>query len=234
MTAGLKCGACGAVNPLGRKFCMKCGATLNFENLVQPGVAGAGRRIFRTIRLLVLLALLVALVQLLRAVSPEGRLGTDADAARFAVRLNHLQSGALNGEPVEETLPEAELNGYLHHLLTNSPSRSAESFIKADLTGIRAQLLPGTLVVVWTARVGALPLSYEVTCTPNFADSGLQFVLLHVRMGHLPLPGPVGEWASRRLVRMFDNLEREQMLLNSLTDLQLGEGHALARSGGSR
>lgn len=228
--AEIKCKNCGAVTSVGRKFCLKCGAELDIKNLVREGGPGGGRKFLRFVRVLIFLGLLLSLVQMLRAVTPQGRMGTEADADRFAVRLQQLEAGVAHGTPTEEIVSEAELNAYLHRLLLNSPARISEGYLKSEMTDIRAQLLPGTLIVVWTAKYGALPLSYDVVCAPKIAGSrGLSFELSRVRVGHLPLPGRAGAWAAKRLARMFENLKSEHRVVSALTDFSVIEGRARAR-----
>lgn len=228
---GIKCAACGHVTTVGRKFCVQCGTELDLKNLVTVRAPGARSGPLRIVRLVIFLALLVGLAQLLRAVPAEGQAGDETSAARFEQRLLHLQSGAINGERAEETFPESELNGYLSVLLKNSPSTFSQSFIKAELVDLRAQLLPNTVVVVWTAKLGALPLSYEAVYIPVQSTDGVRLERARVRMGHLPLPGVLGDWTSTRLLRMFDNLKAEQQVLASLTDVQVGVGGARAQTG---
>lgn len=228
--AEIKCKKCGAVTSVGRKFCLKCGAELDIRNLVRDGSTGRGRSILRSIRVLILLALLLSFVQMIRAVTPQGRVGTELDADRFLSRLQQLEAAAVNGAQAEEVISEAELNAYLHRLLLNSPTRISEGLLKSEMTDIRAQMLPGALIIVWAAKYGALPLSYDVVCVPKVVGkAGLSVELSRVRMGHLPLPGPVGAWTAKRLARMFENLKGEQRVLSALTDFRVAEGRALAR-----
>ncbi len=234
MSSVIKCRACGAKTPLGRKFCMKCGQELDIKNLRPGGGSDVGQQILRALRLVISLALLLSLVQMLRAVPQQGRIGTDDDAQRFLMRLKHLDSGVMKGQAVEEVLPETELNAYLQRLVVGSPSRSKGGAVGADIAEIGVKMLPESLVVVWRAKIGALPLSLEATCLPTVGAAGLEWQLFRVRMGHLPLPRVVAEWTLERWVRMFDNLTHERELLASLTSLQIAEGRALAKVGGSR
>ncbi len=228
--AEIKCSKCGAVTSVGRKFCLKCGAELDIKNLVHGGGTGGGRKFFRLVRTLILLGLLISFVQMLRTVPPQGRVGTEADADRFVARLQKLEAGIVNGTPTEEILSEAELNAYLHRLLLNSPTRISEGYLKSEITDVRAQMLPGTLIVVWTAKYGALTLSYDVVCAPKIEDKrGLSFELSRLRVGHLPLPGRVGTWAAKRLARMFESLKSEHRVVSALTDFRIIEGRARAR-----
>ncbi|MCO5060809.1 MAG: zinc ribbon domain-containing protein [Kiritimatiellae bacterium] len=235
MNSVVKCSACGAPTPLGRVFCMKCGAKLDHNNLRRAGGSDVGRQIFRALRLVLALALLLALVQMVRTVPQKGRIGTSEDAQRFLLRLQHLDSGIVKGQQVEEIVSEAELNAYFQVLVSRSRGRGDNpASISADLLAINAQLSPDTLAIVWRTKIGALPLTYEATCQPAAGESGLQWNLKRVRMGHLPLPRVVAEWTLAKWVRMFDNMTHERALLNALTHLSIAEDHAIARVGGSR
>lgn len=232
MTAGVKCSACGSINPLGRIHCVRCGARLDVSNFIHPRAVGSRGRVARVFRLLLLLALLLALVQLLRPVIPSGEPGTTEDGARLTERLKRLESAADAQIPALEVLPEREVNGYLQHLLTNAPRRESNAWIRHEVGELRLQFQSAQVTLVWTTRLGgALPLTFEVAGVPQVGADRFQFVLSQVRVGHLPLPGPAGAWAARRLAQMFTPLTRERRLLDMLDELTIEPGRAQARAG---
>lgn len=231
MSVGIKCKACGHVNPLGRLFCVNCGAQLNVSRATLEWASRKNRqlRIFRTV---ILLALLAALVQLLRPVPMEGSIGHLEDANRLVARLNRLYDGVRERRFVQEWIHEAELNAYLAGLMTGPREATTEERVREGLASFRVRLRPGRVSAVWATHVGALPITFRVDGTPRLDANGFRLEAIRVHAGHLPLPGPIGAWAARRLHRTVEQLESERKLLNALAALDVIERKAMVTVGG--
>ncbi len=231
MTAAVKCRACGTINNIGRMFCVRCGQQLSPGD-IRPVARGGGPA--RFVRLLFLLALLAALVQMARPVPGIGRPGTTAEGLQCARRMGELEALTQAGRAGEERFTEQEVNGYLHHLLTNSPNRVTSGLVRAELETFRVRLGDGEAALVWVVRLGFLPLSYEVAGRPAIGPDGFSFEARRVRAGQLPLPGRAGAWAASRLFRVFANLTREKKLLDGLAEVRVEAEAVVARTGETR
>lgn len=231
MTAAIKCMACSRMNPLGRLFCVGCGERLDTKNIVDVPLVSPAKRITRLVRLLVLLGLLLALLQMIRPVAPMGRQGAPDAHSLLLYQLETLRQAVLNKRSMEMAFTEASINGYLHHLLTNSPSRESSGPVKAEVQDVRVQLLPGQVVVVMTSSLGPFTISYETQGQPRVAAEGFVFDVERVRIGHLPLPGPAAPWAASRLFNLFSELERERTLANAVDQITVDAGQVRVRTG---
>ncbi len=231
MSVGIKCDACGHINPVGRLFCAKCGAQLNAKRIVTDDKTRAQRRV-RVLRMAILGALLVALILMLLPAPMDGRPGTLEDANRLVARLNRLYDAVQEKRAAKETIVEAELNAYLAGLLVGPRETVTDKNLREALGVIRVRLAPDRVTVVWAVRTGLARMTYEVSGAPAAGSDGFRFALARVRAGRLPLPGPVGRWAADRLYRTFEKLELERNLLNALTALDVGERKAMVAVGG--
>lgn len=233
MSVGIKCDACGHINPVGRLFCAKCGAQLNVSRIVADSATRKQRKL-RIVRSVILLALLIALVQLLRPAPMEGATGGLEDANRLVARLNRLYDGVQERRFVQELIHEAELNAYLAGLMAGPREEITEERLREGLASFRVRLSPGQVRAVWATKVGALPITYRVEGAPRVDAKGFRLEGVRVHAGHLPLPGPVGAWAAARLYRTVENLESERNLLNALAALDVVDRKAMVVVGGRR
>lgn len=234
MSVGIKCTACGHVSPIGRLFCAKCGAKLDVTLIVTGSEISPARRVYRAVRVVFLLALLLALVQLVRPVAPRGEAGSAADATQLTARMNRLYEGRLAGQPVQEIATEREINGYFSSLLLAKDEEGGAGLVATDLESFNVHVHTSGAVLLWSTRVGKLPVTYEIAGVPGVADGAFTFAVQRIRAGHLPLPRAAHPWATRRLFRLFENLEAERSLMNTLTEIRTGDRRVLARGGGSR
>ncbi|HMP77317.1 MAG TPA: hypothetical protein PKE12_13565 [Kiritimatiellia bacterium] len=234
MSVGIKCTACGHVSPIGRLFCAKCGAKLDVTLIVKDREVSPARRVYRAVRVVFLLALLLALVQLVRPAKPVGETGSAADAAQLATRLNRLYEGHQAGQPVQEIATEREINGYFASLLLSTEENGGARVVAVDLESFNVHVNTNGAVLVWSTRVGKLPVTYEVTGVPGLAGGEFTFEVQRIRAGHLPLPRSAYPWATARLYRLFANLNAERNLLNSLNEIRTGDRRVLARVAGAR
>jgi hypothetical protein len=231
MSVGIKCDACGHINPIGRLYCVRCGAQLNIKRIVAVGRTRARRRA-RLLRSAMLIALFAALFQMLRPAPMDGRPGTLEDANRLVARINRLYDAVNERRVAEETFGEAEVNAYLASLIAGPRERATDESLRQGLNAIRVRLAPDRVTVVWATRAGPAPLTFEVSGTPAAGPHGFRLERMRVRAGRLPLPGPVGRWAAGRLYRTFEKLETEREVLDALSELNVGERRAIAATGG--
>lgn len=225
MPIEIKCGQCGFANPLGRMHCVKCGAEIrpSEDRVVRRGESGgAARFVFRLVRIAVFLALLAAVVLMLRPVAPGGQDGGPQDAIRARQKLGLLKGAVLDGYANSQRLSEAEINGYLADLLEKTSSGSASSL---KLRKVNFALNDPTVALVLVSDLGPATLTYEITGElTRGADRKCGFAVQTVRLGHLPMPGGLGDWLSARAFVVFSRLREERTLLDQMAAVSVGQG----------
>jgi hypothetical protein len=236
MSFHVTCGSCGHRNPLGRLYCVKCGAKLEVSpETVRPEVSSAqafGRWLARMVRLAVTLGLLAGLVQLLRPVPPMGQSGTVQHANEFREKADLLNYALLEKQVARQQFSEAEINGYLEQVVQNTPNRQGEGLLQFELQMINVKLKPDQIVTVFLSTWKSLSLTYEITARPLREEGAFALEIQRFRLGHLPLPGPAAEWVAGRVSRVFSQMEREKSLLDQLATLEVQEGVAIGTTPG--
>ncbi|MCX7900215.1 MAG: hypothetical protein N2444_09075 [Methylocystis sp.] len=175
--------------------------------------------------------MLAALVQMIRPAPMEGRVGSFADARKMAERIKRLLDGQADGHFVQEKVAEEEVNAYLAVLMQGRGRTFSEEGVRQGQDQFRLRFQPGEVTAVWASEAGPLRVTYEVRGAPS--RQGAEWVLLKrsVRAGRLPLPGPVADWAARRLAKTLEPLDREQALLASASAIEIRDGAAILSVG---
>lgn len=234
MSYTVTCGSCGHRNPMGRLYCMSCGAKLEVTEK-SVSVTGAavlrGSHVVRMLRLVITLGLLAVLVQLLRPVTPQAAVGTQSDANILGRKLTALQDALMENRARSESLQEAEINAYLFEILQRSDS-SRRSWMGLNLQTVQIRLLEGKALALLSAGQGAWQITQEIEVVPERGDGGWTCQVTAMRVGHLPLPRGLARELAARSGRIFDGLSREAEVLKRMNGLRLSHGAVEAITAG--
>lgn len=219
----LVCKKCGENNRMPRMHCQKCGAKLDFDSAegeLLGELAKARSRRGAVLRTLLLLAF-VAVLGL--AIWPSGlerrEAGAAVDAKRWEMKRALLVDALDRGFPAAQTVTEAELNAWL--------SRVVAAAAEEDRGGISAQLLDtavsfGENRACWLVLVRRGPVKFSVVYEAK-AD-GPELVLTGAKLGHLPLPGPLGRLYAKTQGKLFRPFAKEARILRNLDSLVIRDG----------
>lgn len=234
MSYDITCRGCGHRNPMGRLYCMACGARLEVnEQTVSAAGARAGRGSgLRMLRLGVVLLLLVALVQMVRPVAPGAEVGARAQAGNVEAKVEALQAALMESRARQETFAEPELNAYLVELLAGHAGPSA-TWLGFEVRRVQVALTPGQAVLLVEAARGSLVLTQEITAEPVRTPQGWQFEVTGLRVGHLPLPRPLANMVAVRSARLLAGLTREREVFQRLSGFRISRGSVEAVTSGS-
>ncbi|OQA26678.1 MAG: hypothetical protein BWY59_01293 [Verrucomicrobia bacterium ADurb.Bin345] len=227
---GIKCPQCGNVNDLGRVFCSKCGSRLDLSKvstrILARGMQKPHDSMYRLLRNLLLLALIAALCLLLWPAGLVGDTGTVKEARQFAAKIAAIQRAQQAGLYVFEVATEREVNAYIAEILKQNKNISQSEGMRMGIEAItvRVEPLPKGLTVVILANWGPVRLSYEVTGVPVVKQGLFYLDVQSARWGHLPLPGPAGQWVSQRVANVFSQMRRERKMLDQLGRFDVGDG----------
>lgn len=229
MSVTVKCQKCGAENRLGQLFCRECGTKLDLSKLTPQdvsrqqdsiGFAGWLARIFRY----AISLSLVAILGLLCWSAPVTGDASSADGAQIIrAKFTALRGAVLSRKDLQETFNEADLNAYLNAVLTGGTK--SPGGLKMVLEEIRLDIHPSRTPVWMKASLGPLPVTYstDVTVSRN-AGGHFTFTAGIVRIGRLPVPGPIRTRVLRQMSSTFQNLQEESTLFSRLTNVEVGEG----------
>jgi hypothetical protein len=169
-------------------FCRKCGEKLGPGNIRlgrvrRPGEAGP---VAGAVRALFLLAVVGAAAALLWPVlPPAASVDPAADGATFARQLEQA-----------------------HRLLKERYTNAAAGARAPAVRGVRVTFTEERAIALIIAGWGPVYLTYELTgATVSTAESRLRFQRL--RVGHLPIPGPVARWMLGRMVAALGEAEKQ-------------------------
>lgn len=226
MSYDVTCGSCGHRNPMGRLYCMACGAKLEVTEKsvsVTGAAARRGRNVLRGLRLLITLGLLGVLVQLMRPVLPQAAVGSRADANVLGRKLTSLQDAVMENRARAEQLPESEINAYLLEILQRSHP-SSRRWWGLNLQTVQIRLAEGKALVLLSAGQGAWQITQEIEVAPQPGEGGWTCEVAAMRIGHLPLPGGLARKLAARSGKVFDGLSREAEVLKQMNELRLRPG----------
>lgn len=236
MSLDIKCATCGHRNPLGRLYCMSCGAKVDVTEQTITKARDSERTptstvILRGVRLVITLLLLVALVLMMQPVPAGGRLGNRADANELGRKLTTLQDAVLEGRASVQQLLEHEINAYLLEILRRAPS-SKRSWLGAELKAVNLRLAEGNVVAVYLVEAGPFKLTQEITVAPVREGDHWGYAVRAVRVGRMPMPSPLGAMLSRRAAGVFDGLSREREMLDRVAQVDIKVGWVQAATTG--
>ena len=234
MAITIKCPKCGLENQLGRIFCHRCGSKLEFsEGSFQEAKIhfSPGRLLARLVRVGISMGLLAAIVLMCMPVTLPGRAGTRQDVVLLDQKIRVLRRAVLDGRRMEETVREAEVNGYLDDARNRSAKEAKAGPVKLDLTSINIALRPDRVALVLHAKLGPVTLSFEVQGKPAKKQNRFSLDVVGGRIGHLPLPAVAADWVSRKVSGVFSKMERERQLLDDAHEIVAQDGQAVVKIG---
>lgn len=215
------CTQCGGDNPLGRLFCIKCGARLDLRNMSSASVAAkrGGARLPallpQLIRFLMLLLLVLIGLAFWPQSGPIGGRGSEAGAQNVSRTLRNLQALG-RGRTMSATFTEQDVNGYFEHV--RAPK------MKLDSVSLRMQ--GGYFTVRVMEKLGPSVfeslhprMSSELICVPL----GRNVRVVRASVGHLTWLGPLKGLVAHRLVRRFAS-EPEWAVFRDIDELRAEEG----------
>jgi hypothetical protein len=224
MNSYVACAKCGKRNEASRLFCTGCGAKLDLSNvrINKGGGLSVGRLVARTVRMALFLGLLAVLGLLVWPSQPTGMAGTVEDGRVLYDKLRDLDRALRTSVTVRQIIPEKEINGYFAYLLAERAAPSAGAG-QLDTQDIRIHLTPGEATVHIKAKLSFLTLTYEITGQPSLENRRFLFNAQRVKMGHLPLPGFIGDRLETRVAAVFRNLKQEREILDDLAFMAIEE-----------
>lgn len=229
MAVNIKCQKCGADNRLGQLFCRECGAKLDLSKLTPEHVAksnregGGGASIGRLLRLVVSLGLLALLGALCWPMPPSGDAPSAQGATVVQGKMSALRGAILRNNEVLEAFPEADVNAHLNARLAGTASGGTG--LKLQLRQVRLDLRDGAVEVWTSSKLGPLTITYTAeTEIARGADRRLAFTAGQVRIGRVPVPGPVRARVVDQLASMFLLLADEATLLQRLPSVKVADG----------
>lgn len=236
MSLDIKCATCGHRNPLGRLYCMSCGAKVDVTEQTITQARDSERTptltvVLRGLRLVLTLLLLAALVLMMQPVPAAGRLGNRADANELGRKLTTVQDAVMEGRATSQQLLEHEINAYLVEILRRTPT-TQRSWLGADLKAVNLRLADGRVVAVYLVEAGPFKLTQEITVELRRNEDRWSYAVRSLRVGRLSMPAPLGKLLSRRAARVFEGLNREREMLDRVAQLELKTGWVQAATSG--
>lgn len=191
----------------------------------RAGLLQGGMTVMRLVRLVVLVALIGLVGMMLWPVDSAGVPGTDADAGEYYDKVLHLEQSLRRQRQVRVVINESEVNGYLRALMKHSEAgNETPSRTRLVPKGVNVSFTDEHFVVHILAGWGPARLSYELTGRPGESSSkGFSVQVDRLRVGHVPMPIGVRDWLARRLLAVFDRLERERFILDRVDAFEMRE-----------
>ncbi len=199
---------------------------MSANRLLHRGVLrGGGLSAMRLVRLVVLVALMALVGMMLWPVEPAGVVGSEADAGVYYEKTLHLEESLRRQRQVRVVIEESEINGYLQALMKHSESQGEQpSRTRLAPKDVNVSFTADHFVVHILAGWGPARLSYELTGRPaDLSSTGFRIQVDRLRVGHVPMPVGVKDWLARRLLAVFDRLERERYILDRVGKFEMRE-----------
>ncbi len=227
MSYDIKCEACGHKNPLGRIYCMSCGAHLDVTekavDRAQQSERDKAGLAFGWLPSVITLVLLAVVVLLLIPAPARGKLGTRKDAGEMSRKLTSLQYAVLEKQAARQTLLEEEVNAYWMEKLQQAPA-GQRHWLGGIIQGINVHLVERRAVLVVRTQWGPLRVSQAWTVQPKRRDGQWIYQVRGLRIGRLPMPEAVASTLAGYAPPIFKTVERERKLLDHLAALEVRSG----------
>jgi len=224
MPSEIKCGMCGAKNPLTSLFCVNCGEKLELSEIrashLDEESGSALRFMARLIRLCISLAIIGGAGLCLWPRVPAGEVGDTVAQHEGRMKMARLHDAAAGGLDFTGGMAETEINAYLMSLLQESRGNGATPTF-ADLSDINIDISEDSVTVVAVASLGVVQVSYLLEGLPQAGDQGFVFAIQRAELGHLPIPGPGQAWVAGRVRAIFAGMEPERNVLESAAAFKL-------------
>ena len=228
MSSIAKCTSCGQDGVPGSMFCKQCGGRLAYDPSATPGRragGGCSKAISRVIRLLVLAIVSLVLLAVLIPVKPAGAVGSREDANACRERLGKFSGQVKNGMPTSMSFSESQLNAYLVAVIEYAQANIEEKPLQIMVEDVNLAFTPEAFTGVMTSQVGPLKLSYLVAGHPESQEeNGVSWKYDRVQLGHLPIPGFLHGPLVSKLKKVFQDMEDERELLESVKSVDLTAG----------
>ncbi|MGA1530241.1 MAG: zinc ribbon domain-containing protein [Kiritimatiellia bacterium] len=228
MSTKVTCGKCGAENRLGMLFCQSCGARLDLSNLNATTISkssSGGGPIARLVRIVIFLALLAGLGLLCWPVAPAGDAPSADGAATLMNKVRALRGAVQRGNEVVEEVSEAEINARLKSRLIKQEAGIDEDKFKLVLRSVRLDVHPEGTQVWLGNSLGPLRITYVTTAQAVRGTDGRHaFSAGSVKIGHLPMPGPLRDRALKQIIAVFSVLNEELAVLNGVPGVTILDG----------
>lgn len=227
MAVMVKCQKCGADNRLGQLFCRECGSKLDLSKLTPQEVARNNRPekgplLGRLVRFSFTLALLAILGLLCWPLDPAGDPPSANGMSEVDAKMSALRGAIMRKNEVKEIFPEADINGHLNSRLSNA---SKAGGLKLVLREVRLDLRAGEAQVWTKSMLGPVTISYSATTRFTRAPDGrFTFAADDVKIGRLPMPGPLRAKVVNQLSSLFLLLQEENLLLQRLPFVESVDG----------
>lgn len=233
MSKRIECAKCGEPNELSGMFCRNCGAKLDFAAVQADGFekqrkkdksSGAGKKIFGFINLVIFLALVASLVLMCWPTAPLAEVGSEQLGKEAKDKLLRLHEACEDGIQMQTLVAEQEVNAYLamvlkgHHREGGSPP--------VDVEDLNIMISKGGVEVFTAMKLGPASITYLIEGTPRVGPGGFAFDVEKVTAGHMPMPGPLGNWVAGKVANVFSELEPEKFVLDRLVEMNLAERRA--------
>jgi hypothetical protein len=135
---------------------------------------------------------------------------------------NALGSAITRGNEVGMEISEADINAHLTTRLVQPPS--ADKF-KLQLNEVRLNLRPDVTGVWLKNKLGPLTITYTANVSISRDGEGRHnFAASNVKIGHLPMAGPLGDRATRQIAAVFMRLREELNLINRVPNINVTDG----------
>lgn len=223
----VKCQKCGSDNRLGQLFCRECGAKLDLSKLTPQEVArnnrpDRGSLIGRLIRLSVTLGLVAVLGLLCWPLDPTGDAPSANGMNEVDAKMTALRGAIMRNNEVKEVFAEADINSHLNARLTSAPGGGG---LKLVLREVRLDLRVGEVHVWMKSTLGPVVVTYSATSRfTRSPDGRYAFSATDVKIGRMPMPGPLRAKVVNQLSSLFLLLQEENMLLQRLPYVESVDG----------
>jgi hypothetical protein len=218
------CDKCNAENELGRVFCTNCGQKLDLTQHTSIGEIREGafsrlmRLAFKIGRIIVTVAICLAVLAAVwpvRVVAPRSDLRSVQRVSQKLQAIKMLQSG----QSIVVAFTEPEINAFLDTKKNKiAASALAVAFTPAgfECHAALAIPVPFTLPVINTNQ-----LPYSMGVSGRFTGGRFQ---TQGRVGHLPLPGPLGAFARQKIAAAVQEYLEDPKLAVAAQSATFGAG----------
>lgn len=215
------CDRCGQRNGPMQLFCERCGARLNMETALRG--SGWRQRLSKGGRIGSLLLAAGLLGLAFWPAAPRGEVGAGSEMWRFAESWEALGRAGSEGRPYSVSIAESHVNSYLAARLTSENLPALKAFDgAADIDAVNMLFTDGAVAVFIRLSCGPVFWTTEFRCVPRVTNAGVFFDVAEVKIGHLPLPGPLGQWWTERLIApAFRQMNKERSVLEYIRFIRL-------------
>ena len=217
----IRCKKCGAVNTLPNLHCKQCGAPLDYEESEQRLIKASRPRIpvFFWIKTVIGLLLLLGIILALCPTElPRDTSGEKIDALRYTMQGQILIDALNRNVQTNLVIAERDVNAFFQHQVRAADTDASAMQARFRAAGVHFANDEGTAWI--SVDRGPLTLSSEFRFTAG--PGGIR--LLGARVGHLPLPGPLGTLYAACQSSLFAKFQNESRILRHLESAELRDG----------